>query len=112
MKFLLGLILLFAHSAPAQDLASTVSEILPVIANPAPSFITCDEESVPSFLADVNRDQTQEQRGCDPLLPGRHRQMHRNRFQSGDYVMRNLGNGRYAAVLNLDFVPGPGGVSA
>ncbi len=108
MKFFLGLFLLFAQSVPAQDLESTVRRGLATISTPAPDFVVCDEGPVPNSLSDVNSIRTTEQRGCDPLLPGRHRVMSRTRYQSGNYVMRNLGNGRYAAVLNLDFVAGRG----
>ncbi len=79
-----------------------------MLASPNPDYVSCDEPPVPNSKDEVNRVRTEPQRGCEPLRPGRHRQMNRNRYQSGNYVMRNLGNGRYAAVLNLDFVAGPG----
>ncbi|MES2528523.1 MAG: hypothetical protein V4598_15675 [Bdellovibrionota bacterium] len=108
MKFLFVFFLFLAPSLSAAELEETLKLALPVIASPSPNFVVCDEAPIPNSLFEVNSVRTEAQRGCDPLQPGKHRQMSRNRYQSGNYVMRNLGNGRYAAVLNLDFVPGPG----
>jgi hypothetical protein len=108
MKFLLVCILFLSQSLAAQELEEMVRRALPVLAYPNPDYVSCVEPVVPNSKDEVNSVRTEPQRGCEPLLPGRHRQMNRNRYQSGNYVMRNLGNGRYAAVLNLDFVAGPG----
>lgn len=111
MKLLPFLILIFSFSALSQNLEETLKRALPVLASPAPTtpdFVVCDEPPVPNSLSEVNSVRTERQRGCEPLEPGKHREMTRDRFTSGRYVMRNLGNGRYAAVLNLNFTAGDG----
>lgn len=111
MNLPLILILLLSFSTFSATLEETVRRALPALESPAPSmddFIVCDDPPVPNSLSEVNQVVTENQRGCEPLLPGRHREMTRDRFRSGRYVMRNLGNGRYAAVLNLNFTAGDG----
>lgn len=111
MKFLPFLILIISFSALSQDLEETLKRALTVLESPTPTtsdFVVCDDPPVPNSLAEVNRTRTENQRGCGPLEPGKHREMTRDRYRSGNYVMRNLGNGRYAAVLNLNFTAGNG----
>lgn len=108
MRLLLLFFFILTRISFAQELEEVVKNALPVLNSPSPDFVACDEVPLPNSLFEVNSVITKPQRGCEPLQPGRHRLMTRDRYQSGNYVLRNLGGGRYAAVLNLDFVPGPG----
>lgn len=112
MKGFLFLIMLFVSSARAEELTNAVIQASAVLASPSPTaadFIVCDEPPVPNSLREVNSIRTQNQRGCEALTPGKHRLMNReDGYRSGNYLMRNLGEGRFAAVLNVNWRAGIG----
>lgn len=112
MKLLLSFMFIFMTSAEAQPLEESVALASAVLNSPAISasdFVPCEDPPVPNSLSEVNSVRTENQSGCGPLLPGKHRLMRREGgYRSGHYLMRNLGGGRFAAVLNIDWKKGPG----
>ncbi len=98
--------------AQADDLTNAVLQATAGLSSPIPGqddFVPCTDPPVPNSLSEVNSVRTQNQRGCEPLQPGKHRLMRReDGFKAGNYLMRNLGGGRLAAVLNVNWKAGAG----
>jgi hypothetical protein len=112
MKWCLLLALILIPYVQADELTQAVMDATSGLSQimPGPNdFIPCNDPPVPNSLNEVNSVRTENQRGCEPLSPGKHRLMTReDGFQSGNYLLRNLGGGRFAAVLNIKWKAGNG----
>lgn len=110
------MLFLFLLALPcfSQTLTETVRQVetgLRAVTDPA-AIVECTDPPVENSLTEVNASVTTNQNGCEPLAPGKHRLMRRDGYKSGNYLLRNLGNNRLAAVLNLNFTPGLGASAA